>query len=102
MNFFLNPSSILTVFIASALGFYVAPHLELVSRVGARAMRFAAWTLALGLALNFATPLLMNQLSGVTSEALKYVGPVVHGAFWGFLAWSLLGVIQSAPSKGVL
>lgn len=103
MGTFLNPSSILQVFIAGTLGFLVAPHLSLVSKAGGRAMRFAAWTLALGVALDFFAPMLMGQLYrlDLPFEPWRIIPPVIATLFWGCLAWSVLGVMQSAAPKGL-
>lgn len=100
---FLNPSAVLQVFIAGTLGFVVAPHLSLVSKTGGRAMRLAAWALALGVALEFFAPMLMGQLYrlNLPFEPWQVIAPVLGTLFWGCLAWSVLGVVQSAPSKGL-
>lgn len=91
------------MFIAGTLGFLVAPHLSLVSRVGGRAMRFAAGVLALGVALEFFAPMLMGQLYrlNLPFEPWQVIAPVIGTLFWGCLAWSVLGVMQSAPPKGL-
>jgi hypothetical protein len=94
---FLNSSTILNVILASVLGFVVAPRLQLVSRKGALAMKLAAGSLVLGIALNFAMPFVMNffyRLSlGV--EPWEFFPAVLQGAFWALLAWSVLEVIRS-------
>lgn len=104
MGTFLNPGSILSLFIASILGFLVAPHLSLTSRTGGLAMKLAAAVLALGVGLDFFAPMLLGPLYrlNLPFEPMQAMGPLIHTAFWGCLAWSVLGVVQSARPKGVL
>lgn len=103
--YFLSPYSVLSVFIAGVLGFVVAPHLALVSRTAARAIRFGAWALALPLAFDFAGPMILNSLSyrfDLPVDVLAMVRPLFNTVFWGCLAWALLGLLQDAKPKGVL
>jgi hypothetical protein len=102
--YLLNATSILSIFIASVLGFYVAPHLSLVSRDAGRAMRFAAWSLGLGLALDFAMPFLMARMSSwpLPIEPWRLTAPIAATLFWGCLAWSVLALMQTAKPKGLL
>ena len=104
MGSFLNPGSILAIFIASTLGFLVAPHLSLVSRTGGRAMKLAATALATGVVFDFFAPMLMSQLYrwNLPFEPMQLIGPLTSGAFWGCLAWCVLAVVQTARPKGVL
>jgi hypothetical protein len=104
MGTFLNPGSILSLFIASTLGFLVAPHLSLVSRTAGLAMKLAAAALAAGVALTFLTPMLMSQLYrwNLPVEPMQLIGPLTSGAFWACLAWCVLAVVQTARPKGVL
>lgn len=103
--FFLNASSILSIVIACVLGFWVAPQLALVSRVAGRAMRLAAWTLAISFALDLAGPMFLYQFllyrADHVTEVLQFIPRLAGGVFWALLAWSVLGLIQSAPAKGL-
>lgn len=103
--YFLSPYSVLSVFIASVLGFVVAPHLALVSRTAARAIRFGAWALVLPLAFGFAGPMILNNLAyrfDLSFDVLGMVGPLFTTVLWGCLAWAVLGLLQDAKPKGVL
>ena len=104
MYMFTNSSSILTLVIASVLGFYVAPHLSLVSRNAGKAIRFASGALVLELALNFALPFLTSRLNGwpFPLQPWQLITPICSGLFWGCLAWAALSMIQTAKPKGIL
>lgn len=98
---FFNPSSILSIGIAGILGWVIAPRIALMSRVGALAMRLAALSLAVGVALEFATPFVAQFLYRLhlPIDPLQFTSTLMHIAFWGLMAWSVLGTIQSAPAK---
>lgn len=99
-----NPTIILSAFIAAVLGFLVAPHLSLVSRTGAFAMKLAAGALALGVAFTFAGPMLVQELRRfeLPVEPYALINAIITTAFWACLAWSVLGVVQTAKPKGFL
>jgi hypothetical protein len=101
--YFFNPSTILSVFIAGILGFLVAPHLSMVSRSGGLAMKLAALCLALGVAFDFGGPMILGQLYrfNLPFDPMQVFHPLLSMAFWGCLAWSVFGVMQSAPPKGL-
>ena len=98
---FFNSASILSICIGSILGLVVAPRIALVSRTGGLAMRLAAGSLAVGVGLEFAGPMVANALYRLQLpfEPMQLIPSVVHIFFWGFMAWSVLGTLQSAPAK---
>lgn len=98
---FFNAASILSVFIAGILAFTVAPRIALVSRTGALAMRLAAGSLAVGVGLEFGGPMVVNALYRLhlPFEPMQIIPLFVRIFFWGFMAWSVLGTLQSAPAK---
>lgn len=100
--YFFNSGSIVSLFIAGVLGFVVAPRIALFSRVGGLAMRLAAGSLVVGAALEFGGPIVANVLYRLQLpfEPMQLIPTVVGIFFWGFLAWSVLGTVQSAPAKG--
>lgn len=99
-----NPTIILSAFIAAILGLFVAPHLSIVSRTGGLAMKVAAGTLCLGVAFTFGGPFLMQQLYrfNLPIEPYSLINALISAAFWGCMAWSVLGVLQTAKPKGFL
>lgn len=101
---FLNSGTVVSLFLAGILGFVVAPRIALVSRVGARAMRLAAGSLAAGPAIGFVWPMLGNFIYRLQLpfEPMELIPTLVGIFFWGFLAWSVLATVQSAPAKGPL
>lgn len=101
--YFFNSGSIVSLILAVILGYVVAPRLALFSRIGGLAMRLAAVTLAVGVGLEFAGPIVANFLYRLQLpfEPMQLIPTVVGIFFWGFLAWSVLGTVQSAPAKGM-
>ena len=98
---FFNPALILSICIASILGWVVAPRIALMSRVGALAMRLAALSLALGVGLEFAGPFVVPFLYQfhLPFDPLPPLSTLMRVAFWGLMAWAVLGTLQSAPAK---
>ena len=99
-----NPSSILSVFIACIPFFFVAPHLSMVSRPAALAMRLASLALGLANVIQAFGPMLLRPLYALNLpfEPMQAISPVMGAIFWGCLAWSLFAVMQSAPPKGLV
>lgn len=103
--FFLNASSIPTLFIAGVLYFSVAPHLALISRTAGLALKLAAAALVLGPALDFGMVFFLGRIAewgGLPMEPWRLIPLLTKTPFWGFLAWAVLATVQSARPKGAL
>jgi hypothetical protein len=100
--FLFNPGSIVSLFLAGVLAFVVAPRIALVSRIGALALRLAAVSLALSVGLEFGGPVLFNVFYSlhIPFEPMQTLPVLGRIFFWGFLAWAVLGTVQSLPAKG--
>lgn len=99
--YFLNASTIVTFFVACVLGFEVAPHLGLVSRAAARAVRLSAVFFALTATWGF----FLRPLEGLLHRtpdpelALRLLPLVLSTAAWLSLAGAVVAFMASAPAK---
>lgn len=100
--FFLNASSITTLFIAGVLYFSVAPHLALSSRTAGLAVKLAAASLVLGPVLDFSMVSFLGRIGewgGLPIEPWRLIPLVTKTPFWCFLAWAVLATAQSGQSR---
>lgn len=95
MHSLFAPASVVTLFVAGVLFFFVAERLSLASRKAALAVKLAAGALTLSVVLDM--PIVLMRLP---LELGSLLHALLVGGSWGCLAWAVLAVLADAAKEG--